>query len=81
MTAAVTVLVVGGIAVVVALGLAAGFDSTALVILAFILVLGLLAVSVARKARSGAVEPHHCRECGGLVSPHAPYCKHCGAQL
>lgn len=80
MTAAVTALVVLGIAVVVALGLTAGFDSTAVIILAFVIVFGLLAVAAARRARSGAVAPGRCRECRGLVSPNAPYCKHCGAQ-
>lgn len=81
MTAAVTALVVLGIAVVVALGLTAGFDWTAVIILAFVVVLGVLAVLAARKARSGMVTPGRCRECRGLISPNAPYCKHCGTQL
>ena len=81
MTAAVTALVVLGIAVVFALGLAAGFDPTAVAIAAFVILFGFLAVVAARKARSGAVTPADCPECGGLVSPNAPYCKHCGARL
>ncbi|MDQ4095368.1 MAG: hypothetical protein M3174_04080 [Actinomycetota bacterium] len=81
MTSAVTVLVVLGVAVALALGLAAGFDSTAVIIFAFVVLFGALAIAAARKARSGAVSPGRCPECGGLVSPNAPYCKHCGVQL
>ena len=81
MTGAVVALVVLGVAVVLALGLAVGFDSTALIIFAFVVVFGALAIAAARKARSGAVAPGGCPECGGLVSPNAPYCKHCGARL
>ena len=81
MTGAVVALVVLGIAVTLALGIAVGFDSTAVIIFGFLIVFGALAVAAARKARSGTVTPGHCPECGGLVSPNAPYCKHCGVQL
>lgn len=81
MTGAVTALVVIGMAVVLALGVAVGFDSTAVIIFALVVTFGALAIAAARKAQSGAVSPGRCLECGGLVSPNAPYCKHCGAQL
>ena len=48
------------------------------VILGFIVLFGALAIAVADKARSGAVQPASCPECGGLISPNAPHCKHCG---
>jgi hypothetical protein len=67
--------------VTVALGIAVGFDSTAVIILVFVIAFGLLSILAARKARSGAVSPGTCPECGGVVSPNAPYCKHCGGQL
>ncbi len=64
---------------VLLLGLGAGFDVKGLVIVGFIVAFGALAVAAARKARAGRVTPGRCDECGGLISPHAPYCKHCGA--
>ena len=67
-----------GITLTVALGLSRGFDSTALMLLGFAVAFGLLAVAVARKSRTGSVAPATCAECGGVISPHAPYCKHCG---
>ncbi|MGH2787586.1 MAG: hypothetical protein ACRDJV_06705 [Actinomycetota bacterium] len=66
----------------VAVGVAAatgGVDAAAAVLIALIAALGVMAVAVARKAGSGAVEPARCRKCGGLNSPTAPLCKHCGA--
>lgn len=81
MTGLVTAIVVLGVAVTVGLGIAFGFDSTAAIILGFVIAFGVLSILAARRARSGAVAPGECPECGGLVSPNAPYCKHCGAQL
>ena len=81
MSAAVTVLVLVAITFVVSVGLAAGLDVYAAVILGLILVFGALALAIARRTRSGAIGPGRCRECGGVVSPNAPYCKHCGARL
>lgn len=81
MTRAVASFVAVALALVVAAGVAAGFDSYAVVVLALILAVGLLAVAVARKSGTGEVRPARCRECGGLLSPEAPYCKHCGARL
>ncbi|CAN5612061.1 hypothetical protein BH20ACT23_BH20ACT23_20180 [soil metagenome] len=81
MSAAVTIVVLVAIAFVVSVGLAAGLDVYAAVILGLILGFGTLALAIARRSRSGAVGPRRCRECDGVVSPNAPYCKHCGARL
>lgn len=77
----VTVLVALGIALVVAVGAAGRIDAYGVVILVLIGAVGALAFAVARKSESGRVQPALCGECGGLVSPHAPVCKHCGAAL
>lgn len=77
-----TTVVVGlGVLAAVLLGLGIGFDVTAAAILAGIVVVGAVAIAVAHKARAGTVSPMRCPECGGLLSPHAPHCKHCGAPL
>jgi hypothetical protein len=78
-SAAVALLVVVGVAMVVGVSLNAGVDLFGALIMASILALGALGVAVARRARGGAVGPRRCPECGGVVSPQAPYCKHCGA--
>jgi hypothetical protein len=80
-TIAVRILVGFGIVGAILLGLGLGFDSTSLIILGFIVMFGGLAVAIADKAKTGAVHPAECPSCGGLVSPNAPYCKHCGAGL
>jgi hypothetical protein len=74
-------IVVAGLVVAAALAIAVGLDATGTIILALILATGALALVVVRKARDGIVSPSQCPECGGLVSPNAPYCKHCGARL
>jgi hypothetical protein len=79
LTALVAAVVAAGVALAIALGLAAGFDLLAVLLLAFIAIFGALGVVVARRAQTGMVVPARCSECGGLVSPNAPYCKHCGA--
>ncbi|MGH2753971.1 MAG: hypothetical protein ACRDLB_06010 [Actinomycetota bacterium] len=79
MIVAVRLLVGAGIAGAILLGLGLGFDIGALVILGFIVMFGSLAIAVTDKMRSGAVRPATCPSCGGLVSPNAPHCKHCGA--
>jgi hypothetical protein len=81
MSGATIAIVVAGFVAVGFAAVTSGVDVTAIVILALIGVLGGLAVSVARKSRSGAVKPATCGACGGLNSPNAPYCKHCGAPL
>jgi hypothetical protein len=80
-TAAVVVLVSAGLALALAYGLARGFDALSVVLLISLSGLGALGITVARRARAGTVMPHACVECGGVVSPSAPYCKHCGAPL
>jgi hypothetical protein len=76
---AVRLLVGLGILGAILLGLGLGFDSGSLIILGFIVLFGALAVAVADKAKAGAVQPATCPSCGGLVSPNAPHCKHCGS--
>lgn len=81
MTPAVTAIVVAGLLLAIALGVAFGLDATGWILLALIAAFGVLAVSLARKARAGAVQPDICPSCGGFNSPNAPYCKHCGTHL
>ncbi|MGH2776409.1 MAG: hypothetical protein ACRDJT_13385 [Actinomycetota bacterium] len=81
MSAAVTVLVLVAIAFVVSVGLTAGLDVYAALILGLILGFGALALAIARRSRSGAIGPGRCHECDGVLSSNAPYCKHCGARL
>lgn len=79
MTAWVTGIVVAGVSLAVLAGAGRGFDTVSLTILGGILALGALAIAVSRRAGTGAVGPGHCAHCGGLISPNAPMCKHCGA--
>lgn len=79
MLSGVVVVVVAGIAGAILLGIGVGIDATGLVILASIVLVGALAIWTALKARARAVSPGVCPECGGLISPNAPHCKHCGA--
>ena len=80
MNAAVVALVVLGVAFVLAVSTQVA-DTTTLIIAGLVIVTGALAIAVVRRSRSGAVTPASCGECGGLISPNAPYCKHCGAQI
>ena len=72
--------VIAGIALAFLLGLERGFDVTGLVIFSLIVGVGALALAVVRKSGGGTVGPATCGECGGLISPNAPYCKHCAAR-
>ena len=81
MTRAVAALVAASVVVVVAAAVTAGIDRYSAVMLALIVAVGALAVVVARKFAAGSVRPVVCPDCGGMLSPHAPYCKHCGARL
>jgi hypothetical protein len=72
-------IIVAGIAVAFVLGLVSGFDSVGIVIFLLILLVGALGVAAVMRFRSGEVAPARCRECGGVISPNAPSCKHCGA--
>jgi hypothetical protein len=75
------VLVVAGILGTLGLWVGTGFQTSLGIILAFIVVFGVLAIAVFDKASSGTIAPARCDECGGLISPNAPYCKHCGARV
>jgi hypothetical protein len=74
-------IVVAGIALVVSIAFIAGGDVATVLYVAPIVLLGTVVVSVALKTRGGAVRPAECWNCGGLVSPNAPSCKHCGASF
>jgi len=77
----VTIFVVASILEAVVLGLGVGFDAPALAILATMVALGVLAIVIARKSEGGSVGPATCASCAGLMSPNAPYCKHCGTPI
>ena len=79
MKALVPLLVVVGVIACTGAAVAAGLDPTGVGILVAIIAVGGAAIAGTR--RMGRVEPRACRECGGLVSPNSPYCKHCGARL
>ena len=81
MSAAVTVLVSVAITFVVSVGIVAGLDVYAAVILGLIVAFGVLVLAIARRSRSGAIGPTRCSTCNGFVSPNTPYCKHCAARL
>lgn len=81
MTAGVAMFVGLGVVAALLLGIGMGFDRGAYVILGLIVGFGLLAVAVTRKMQIGSVRPRACPTCGGLLSPHAPHCKHCGEVL
>jgi hypothetical protein len=74
-------IIVAGIAVALVLGLVAGFDSVGIVIFSLIVLVGALGVAAVSRYRSGEVTPARCKDCGGVISPNAPYCKHCGASV
>lgn len=78
MTRIVIGVVVTGLVMAVALGLEYGFDTAAVSMLFALVVLGALAIAVARGKERGLTAPARCGSCGGLLSPNAPYCKHCG---
>jgi hypothetical protein len=79
MNALAVAIVVVGLALAAGVAVAAGLDTTGTIIFGLLVATGLLAIAVVRKTRQGAVAPAQCSECGGLLSPNAPYCKHCGA--
>jgi hypothetical protein len=68
-----------GIAAMIAGGVNLGFDATTLVLIALAVGVALIGIAVARKFSTGTVEPAQCTECGGVIAPSSPYCKHCGA--
>lgn len=78
MSRIVTIFVVLSVIEAVVLGIGVGFDIAAISILGTMIALGALAIAIARKSESNAIGPATCSACGGLMSPNAPYCKHCG---
>ncbi|HEV3472858.1 MAG TPA: zinc ribbon domain-containing protein [Actinomycetota bacterium] len=81
MSKTVTVFVAAAVLFAIGLGIAGGLDAQGMTILMLVIGAGVLAVAVARRAEGGFVDPGKCDNCGGLVSPNAPYCKHCGIQI
>jgi hypothetical protein len=77
----VTTLVVVGIGAALLAGIGSGLDLTALILLVFIVIAGLLVLEIARRWDPRRVSPKTCPQCGGLNATTAPYCKHCGADL
>lgn len=75
----VPLLVAVGVIACAGAAVAAGLDATSAGMLVAIVVVGAAAIAGTRKM--GRVQPERCDECGGLVSPTAAYCKHCGARL
>jgi drug/metabolite transporter (DMT)-like permease len=80
MTRSIAAVVVAGVALIVVGGIATSFDATTLTVLFLAVVVGAAAIAMSRRFSSGAVAPAQCEECGGLLSPSAPYCNHCGVR-
>jgi len=75
-----TLAIVGcGLTLALGLGFRQGFDATSVTILALSVVTGAVAVAAVSRSERGAVAPARCTACDGVISPNAPYCKHCGA--
>jgi hypothetical protein len=81
MTGWVAAFVASGVLAAILLGLGLGFDVTALVYLAAIVAVGTLAIRIAARFSRGTITAAFCPHCGGTISPHAPTCKHCYADL
>lgn len=81
MTRVVTIFVIVVVVNALVLGYMYGFDSTAIAILFALVVVGALAIAVTRGKDKGLTAPATCASCEGLISPNAPYCKHCGAPV
>lgn len=80
MKAATICIVSVGVVLAVLLGIGQGFDATSITILVAIALVGALAIAAADRSKRGVTGPASCEECGGIVSPNAPFCKHCGAR-
>ena len=70
-----------GMGMVVSIMLAAGSGATTVFYVAPVVLLGVLVIAAAIKTRAGRVRPYECPNCEGLISPNAPYCKHCGTPV
>lgn len=80
MKAAAAGIFVAGVGFVAALTAAgAQYGLVEVVLLSFVLAVAALGLSML--VRSKRVEPAVCPHCSGVVSPNAPYCKHCNAPL
>ena len=75
--AAIFVAGIGFVGVISAAG--AQYGLVELVILTFLA--ALAAVGISMLFRSDRVAPATCANCGGVISPNAPYCKHCKAPI
>ncbi len=71
--------VIAGIVYTTALALTGNLDVYGAVVFGLVVATGFLAIATVRRSTSGMAGPVDCAECGGLLSPNAPYCKHCGA--
>jgi hypothetical protein len=76
---AVRIILIAGIVFALGLGIVLGLDAYGFLVLALVLSCGWLGFALL--ARSGEIIPAKCAACGGLISPNAPYCKHCGASV
>ncbi|HYI44208.1 MAG TPA: hypothetical protein VE174_01930 [Actinomycetota bacterium] len=73
-------IIVAGVAFVVATAVSGGrFSFVELLLVSVVIGFALLALGVIRQARHA--QPATCAECGGVISPNAPTCKHCGEPL
>lgn len=80
MRAATTTIVLAALLLALVLGLSRGFDGTSAAILAASALVGAVAIAAANRSSAGVTRPATCEDCGGVISPHAPFCKHCGAR-
>lgn len=80
MRTATVAIVWAGLALALVLGFARGLDPTGVTILVLIAVAGAVAIAAAGRSAKDEVAPARCRACGGVISRHAPFCKHCGAR-
>jgi hypothetical protein len=78
---AVTGFVIAATALAIVVGVTVGLEVGTALLLGLIVVLGGVAVGIARKTDRGLIAPARCPECDGLISRHAPYCKHCGTHV
>jgi len=78
MTKVVTAFVIIVLLSALLFGYSYGFDTTAVILFVSLVAVGALAIAVARGRDKGLTAPAQCTACGGLMSPNAPYCKHCG---
>lgn len=77
MTAVAIAIIIAGVVFVAATAVAGRtFNLIELLLVSVVMGFALLALGVVRQARHA--RPATCAECGGVISPNAPVCKHCG---